>query len=295
MIVAQLFVSGLLLGGVYMVLAVPLNLMFGTTRIVHFAYGEFLMISMFLNFWLFQKYGIGPYGGGFVLVGVLFVLFGLVVYKLIFARLVLASHMTQIMATLGLGIALQNLALMLWTADVRTVRTAYTTAAVEVGPIRLAVPLLIASLAGVLLTLAVYALLRFTYWGFAMRAVTQNVRAAEVVGIPPSKAFQVSIVTTTALLGVGGSFFLPVFFTSPTVGLEFAALAFVIVVLGGLGSISGGVLAAVLVGLVQSFSAYYIGIEWQTVVYFALFLVVLFVRPAGLMGQRGTEEMGIAI
>lgn len=291
----QLFVSSLLLGGVYTLLSVPLNLMFGTTRIVHFAYGEFLMIAMYATFWLHELYGIDPYVGGALLVTAAAVVVGFLAHVALFARLVRATHMTQILATLAVAIALQNLALMFWTADVRAIRTDYTNSTVALGSVRLAVPLVIASVVGVLGTIGLLLFLKRSHWGFALRAITQNMAAAEIVGIPIKRSFMLSVVGSTALLGLAGAVLVPVYLTSPTIGLDFSAIAFVVVVLGGLGSISGGVIAALLVGFVQSFAAHFIGIEWQTVVYFALFLVVLFIRPAGLLGTRGTEEMGIAI
>lgn len=290
--VAQVVVTGLLLGGIYVLLTVPLNLIFGTMRIIHFAYGDFLMLGMFGGLLLARNTPLGIYSGGFALNVLLFVAVGVLAWFVLFRWLVDRSYTTQIMATLGIGIAIQNLALMFFTGNVQSVRTPLSVASWQFADVFVGLPQLIAGIAGVVIGVGTLLFLKRSAWGRAMQAIAQTKVGAQVVGIPLRRTYFVNTVLTTALMGLMGALLLPIFFVFPTVGLDFIVVAFVVVVLGGMGSIGGGIIAAIVIGLVQSFTASYVGIQWANVTYFALFIAVLVVRPAGLGGIAGTEELG---
>lgn len=290
--VTQIIVDGVLLGGIYALLGIPLNLLFGTTRIIHFAYGEFLMLGMYGALILFRHTGLDPYEGGVLVMVPVFVLIGVAAYWLLFRWIAEKPYTIQIIATLGFGIALSNLALMVESANVQTVRTAVSGSSVEVLGVLLPTTRLIGFGGALLIALLLAAFLRYSFWGSGMRALTQSKLGAEVVGIPVPRVHQVAVVVTTVLTGVSGALLLPIFTVFPTVGADFAVIAFVVVVLGGMGSIYGGLIAAAVIGLVQSFSAATLGVHWETVSYFLIFILVLLVRPAGIAGKRGTELLG---
>lgn len=287
----QLILDALLLGGVFALLSLGLNLIFGVTRIVVFAYGEFLMLAMYAGYFFWARTGLEPYLALPVVLAVS-AAGGFVLYQILFRRLVQINHLSQILATLGLAAMLQNVALFLWTADVRSVRSAFSAYPISLGGIHISTPRLIACVVGLLVSFAILVYLRRSHDGLAMRAVAQDRMAAELAGIPLDRVYRLTLVLSLGLIGLSATFMLPVFFVYPTVGLDFALLAFVIVVLGGMGSLVGGIVAGFIVALVQGLAAYYLGIQWQSVIYFSLFILVLLIRPAGLAGVRGTEELG---
>lgn len=290
-IVLQLLIEGILLGGIYSLLSLGLNLIFGVTRIVLFVYGEFLMVLMYFGYLFWRTTDLDPYFS-LPLLLVLAAIIAVVLYDTLFRRLVRAGHLSQILATLGLSYALQNLALFLWTADVQSVHSALTGRAIVVSGVYISLPYLLACLVGLTASVFLLVFLRYSRWGLAIRAVAQDRTGAQLVGIPLDHVFRISFIIGMMMVALSAVFMLPIYTVFPTVGLDFVLLAFVVVVLGGMGSISGGIAAAFIVSLVQNFSGYYIGIEWQNFIYFALFIIVLVVKPAGLVGIRGTERLG---
>ena len=289
--ILQLLIEGLLLGGVYALLSLGLNLIFGVTRIVLFVYGELLMLFMYGGYLFWTGTGLDPYLAFPVLL-IVAAVGGTFLYEVLFRRLVRAGHLSQILATLGLAYALQSLALLLWTADVRSVRSALTGRAIIVADAYISLPYLLACAVGLIVSLLLLVFLRYSHLGLAIRAVAQDRIGAQLSGIPLDRIYRISFVIGMILIALSATFMLPIFTVFPTVGLDFVLLAFVIVVLGGMGSIAGGIASSFVVSLVQSFSGYFIGIEWQNLVYFALFVFVLVVKPAGLAGIRGTEQLG---
>lgn len=285
---AQLLLSGMLLGGVYVLASVGLTLMFGVAKVVNFAHGEFLMLGMYLSFWLFQLYGIDPYLGALVVTPLFFVL-GLVLYRGVMKRALVASEMTQVFTTLGLSIALQHLALMLWKGDYRTVKTGYSTAVIHLGPLFLSVNRLIAFAAAVVIIGLLLWFLTRTFVGKAIMAVAQDRRAAQLVGINLDQVFLVSFGLGIACAGLAGALMIPQYYAFPNVGGAFVMIAFVVVVLGGLGNVQGAMAGGLIVGLIDSVVGFFIPALKETA-YFVLFILVLLVRPHGLFGLRGSEE-----
>jgi len=289
--IVQLVVQSVLLGGVYALLSLGLNLIFGVTRIVIFVYGELVMLFMYVGFLFWKHSGIDPYYA-LPLLLLVAVGSGALLYDLLFRRLVRAGHLAQILATLGLSYALQNLAQLAWTADVQSVRSAWNGYSIHLARGNISAPSLIACVVGLLAATGLLQYLRRSNGGLAMRAVAQDRTGAELVGIPLDRIYRLTLVLATMLVALSATFMLPLFSVYPTVGLDFVLIAFVVVVLGGMGSIAGGIAAAFIISLIQNFSGYFFGIEWQDVVYFAVFVLTLLFRPAGLAGVRGTEQLG---
>jgi branched-chain amino acid transport system permease protein len=289
--VPQLLVSTLLLGGIYALIAVGLTLIFGIMRVVNFAHGEFLMLGMYLAFWTFTLWGIDPYVILFVAVP-LFFLVGLAVYAVVIRGVVRASHNVQIFTTVGLSTVLQNAALVLWTGDFRFVRPWYSGVVLRVGDAAFNLSQVVAFAVAVLFTVALYAFMKWTHAGRVMRATAQDAEAATLMGIDTDRVYRLAFAIGIACVGVAGVLVSPLYSVYPTAGLQFVLLAYVIVVLGGLGDIVGALLGSLIVAGVEVIGSYVFGSAWKEVIYFVLFIAVLVFRPAGLFGQRGAESLG---
>jgi branched-chain amino acid transport system permease protein len=290
-VLPQLIVSGIVLGGIYALVSVGLTLIFGVMRVVNFAHGEFLMLSMYLAIGLHAALGLDPYVGLLPAIPIALA-FGVLVYYAVLRPVIGSTHVVQIFTTLGLSIVLQNAALMLWTANFRQLQLPYSDKVIAVGGGVLTLPQLIAFSVAALFTLALFAWLKLTYLGKAMRATAQDPKAATLVGIDTRKMFLVAFLVGTICVAVAGMLMAPLFPTYPTVGLQFALVAFVVVVLGGLGSAVGALIGGLIVAFLDVMGGFYVGTAWKEVLYFIVFISVLLIRPAGLFGQRGAEELG---
>ena len=288
----ELIVAGLLLGGLYVTVSIGVSLIFGVMRVINFAHGEFIMLGMYAVYWAHELAGWDPYLTGLAVVPLAFLLCTTVLRPFIL-WLVGSSVLVQVFATLGLSIALQNLALVLWKGNFRSIRTGYSSTLVDLFGMQVPLTRLIAFAVAAALVIGLHLFLQRTLFGKAIRATAQNRRTARLMGIDTDRVdvlvFGLGI-STAALAGV---LLMPIYSVSPGVGFQNALIAFVVVVLGGLGSLPGAVLGGLLIGLVEVFSGYFISPSLKQIVYFAVFILVLVVRPAGLLGQRGSEEMGL--
>jgi len=288
----QLLVSTVLLGGIYALIAVGLTLIFGIMRVVNFAHGEFLMLGMYLAFWSFTLWGLDPY---FLLVIAvpLFFAIGLGVYALVMRGVIHASHNVQIFTTVGLSTALQNVALVFWTGDFRFVRPWESSIVIRILGAAFNLSQVIAFAVALLFTLALFAFMKWTHAGRVMRATAQDGEAATLMGIDTDRVYRLAFAIGIACVGVAGVLVSPLYSVYPTAGLQFVLLAYVVVVLGGLGDMVGALLGALIVAGVEVIGSYVFGSAWKEVIYFVLFIAVLVFRPAGLFGQRGAEALGV--
>jgi len=290
--VPQLIVSTVLLGGIYALIAVGLTLIFGIMRVVNFAHGEFLMLGMYLAFWSFTLWGLDPYV--ILLVAVpLFFAIGLLTYALVMRGVVKASHNVQIFTTVGLSTALQNAALVAWTGDFRFVRPWHSGVVLRIGEAAFNLSQVVAFLVAVLFTAALVAFMKWTRAGRIMRATAQDVEAATLMGIDTDRVYRLAWSIGLVCVGIAGVLMSPLYSVYPTAGLQFVLLAYVVVVLGGLGDMIGALLGSLIVAGVEVLGSYYLGSAWKEVIYFVLFIAVLVFRPAGLFGQRGAENLGV--
>jgi branched-chain amino acid transport system permease protein len=290
--IPQLIVSTLLLGGIYALIAVGLTLIFGVMRVVNFAHGEFLMIGMYLAFWAFSLLQFDPYLSLVVSLPVWFAV-GWVSYRGVMGPIIHASHNVQVFTTVGLSIALQNLALVLWTADARFVRTDYYAVVVRIMGAAFNVAQIVAFAIAVALTAGLFAFMRWSYTGKIMRATAQDRQASALMGIDTDRVYAVTWSVGIACVGAAGVLLAPIYPVYPTAGLQFVLIAYVAVVLGGLGDMAGALIAALVVAAVEVIGSYVIGTAWKEVLYLLLFIAILIVRPAGLFGQRGAEALGM--
>jgi branched-chain amino acid transport system permease protein len=287
----QLAISTVLLGGIYALIAVGLTLIFGVMRVVNFAHGEFVMLGMYLAFWAFAGLALDPY---LVLVASLplFFVAGLASYRLVMRPVVRESHNVQIFTTVGLSIALQNLALVLWTGDFRFVRSEAASVAVRVGGAAFNLAQVVAFAVSIGFTAALFAFMRWSYAGKVMRATAQDRQAAALMGIDTDRVYGLTWTIGIVSVGAAGVLLAPLYPVYPTAGLQFVLIAYVVVVLGGLGDMTGALLGSLMVAAVEVVGSYVIGTAWKEVLYLLLFIGILLVRPAGLFGQRGAEQLG---
>lgn len=287
----QLVLSGIFIGGIYALMSMGLTLIFGVLRIVNFAHGEFLMLAMYGAWAITKMLGLNPYFAALAIVPAMF-LFGAIVHQVIVRPALDKPHLVGVFATMGLSILMQNAALMVMTADLWDVPPIFGRS-VEVGPFYFKAELLLGFVVTILCSLFLQWLIRSTYLGKAIRATVQDGEAAMLMGIPVPRIFLITFASGSALVGLSACMMMPLFSVFPTVGLNFVLIAFVIVVLGGMGSIEGALIGGMCLGVVQSVSSYYVAPAYGQMFYFVLFLLVMIFRPNGLLGQKGAATIGI--
>ena len=291
-ILPQLIASGLLIGGVYALLSIGLTLIFGVLRIVNFAQGEFIMLAMFGAFWANTLLGIDPYLSALVVVPVIFFI-GMLVERYVIQRILFAAHSMQIFATFGLSVLMQNLALTFWGPDYHSVTTSYTSESFTIAGLSLSATSLFAFIAAIVMAAGLIGFLHFTRGGRALRAMVQNRYAASLMGVDTKRLNRLAVGCGVGGAAICGCILTPMYYTFPTVGVDLIITAFVVVVLGGMGSVAGAVVGGLIIGVAQTLTGFYLSVEFKDVVALLLFIVILLIRPQGLFGRAGTEDIGM--
>lgn len=286
----NVLVVGILLGGIYGLVSIGLNLIFGVIRIVNFAQGELVMLGMYGAFLAFSLLKLDPYVSLLIVVPAMFVV-GVIIQRVVIQPLQAESAM-QIFATFGLLTILQNLVLVFTRGEGYSVNTSVASLGISVGEIRITATRLIIFIAVTLIAILLHLFLQRTLTGKSIRAVTQDRQAARLMGINVERAFLITFGIGSALAGLAGVLLAPIYTLSPGIGGNFILAAFAVVVLGGLGSVAGAWAGGMIVGIVEALAGYYINPELKQAVWFLIFLAVLVVKPTGLFGQVGAEEIG---
>jgi branched-chain amino acid transport system permease protein len=285
----QLILNGVMLGGMYAIIAVGLTLIFGIIRVVNFAHGEFLMVGMYAVYLMATTLGFHPYAAAVPVVILLFAL-GVMVQRFIIQKLLTADEHIQIFATVGLSTALVNLALLVFGADLRSVPAPAARDPVPIGPFTVLAGHLVIFVCAAALVAALHAFMQTTPLGRAIRATAQNRSAALLMGVRVDRIYMITFGLGAACVGLASALIVPLYPVTPTIGSYFVLTAFVVVVLGGMHSMYGAFLGAMIIGIVDSLSGYYIAPDLKEVVYFAIFVLILIFKPTGLFGfGRGTE------
>ncbi|MGN6703922.1 MAG: branched-chain amino acid ABC transporter permease [Burkholderiaceae bacterium] len=283
-ILLQTLASGLLIGLIYALVAIGLTIIFGVMDIVNFAHGEFLMFGMYSSFWLFSLYALDPM---FTLPLTALFLFGLgvMVYKLVIRKIINAPMVSQLFTTFGLMLLFRGIAQFLWKPDFRTIDHSVVNGNVAIAGIQIGLPQVVAGVGAILVTAGIYLFITRTKVGAALEATAADKDAARLMGIDSQKMFALAWGLGAACAGVAGgllSTFFPIF---PEVGANFILTAFVVVVLGGFGSIVGALIAGVLVGVIEVMGGFLLGPQYKMAIVLVLFLAVLMFRPKGLLGK----------
>lgn len=282
MALLQAILDGLMLGGVYAVISIGLTLVFGVVSIVNFAQAQFLMIGMYIAYFAWSKLGLDPLAGSLLAFGLVFCL-GYLIQHWLIRRVLKAPEVAQIFLTVGLLIVIENLALIAFGSQFRSVQTWYQNEAVEAFGLMVSMPYAIAFCASVLAGVSIWWVLTRTWWGRAVRSTAQDPMAARLVGINPDQVYRLAVGLGVGLTAFGGAIILPYLTASPAAGEQFGVLMFTVVVLGGLGNVLGAVVGGLAVGVIQSISGLYLPLQLQNLVLFVVFILTLALRPEGLL------------
>jgi len=287
-VLSQTVVSGLLLGGVYALVAVGLTLIFGVMKILNFAHGDFLMLGMYFAFLLSIMFGIDPYISA-VLALPLFFGLGWIVQSCLIRPVLRAPENIQILLTVGLSLFLQNLALFLFSPDFQSLRVSYGGNTVSIMGVSISYVRFIASMIAVAASLTLYLFLARTDLGKALRACAEEHLGSLAVGINVDRMYNIAFGLGIACVALAGILMTPFFYISPQVGLPFTLTAFVVAVLGGLGSLPGALIGGLIIGLIESLGELFLlAPSMKQMATFSVFLLILLLRPRGLFGGKLT-------
>jgi branched-chain amino acid transport system permease protein len=285
-IIAAAIINGLLTGGVYALVALGLTLIYGVLHIVNFAHGSLLMFGMFAAYLLATHLHIDPYLGVPLVACIMFCA-GWLLYRFVIGTVSRGDDRAILLATLGVSVVLDNLALVLFTGDTRQLESDWTFSMLEAGPLLLSVPRLISFVVALGLALLMWLFMTRTDTGRAIRAVAREPEGAKLMGIRPDRIFALAYGIGIGCLGAAASLLLPTFYVSPSVGNVFVLVAFTIVVLGGMGSFPGAVVGGLLIGVTESLGGLFLGESLGPICISVVFIGVLLLRPTGLFGARG--------
>jgi len=280
---AQSLTSGVLTGALYAMIGIGLTVVFGVMRIINLAHGEMVMLGMFGAFWGQALWKLDPFLSLVLWVPVMF-LGGMLVYRFLLRKIIPGGELNTLLYTAGLSLLIANLALFAWTGDYRTINLSYGQEPVRPFGISIAVPLAVAFVVALAITGALWLFLSRTDLGRAIRATSQNGEAAILMGVDVERVAMITFGLGTALAGAAGVLLAPSLYLYPTVGELLIVKCFVIVVLGGLGSVPGAIAGGILLGVVESLGAVYVSSTYKDGIGFVLFLAVLLYRPSGLFG-----------
>jgi len=283
-------INGILMGSIYGLTAVGLTLIFGVMKVVNFAHGSILMVGMFAAYWFITLTGLNPYLALVVVVPLLY-FFGYYMQKIIIKPIFEAEKhvrepITVIIVTTGIWYVLDNLALLVFGAEFRVAQTPVTGKMVEVAEMYFPLAKMIGAGITLLLGIYLYWFLKHSRMGKAVRATSLDREAATLMGIKQSRIYNIVFGMGCACCGVAACVLVPFYYVYPTVGVPFDIKAFVIVVLGGLGSVPGAILGGIIIGIIETVGAQFMAATWTEMLIYAFFLVVLFVKPSGLFGLR---------
>ncbi len=279
----QLLTGGVLLGCVYGLVAMGLSLIYGVMGIVNFAHGALVMLAMYASYWLNTYLKLDPVIGTPIVALIMFGL-GLVIYRGIVSKVLKGPFLARMLVTFGLSIFIINLAQFLWTPDYRVINNAISKGTFMLGPIFIELPKLVASIGSLIVAALVYWFLRKTKTGLAIQAISIDRPAASLMGINLERLNGIAFGIGLACAGAAGSLLASYYYIFPDVGTMFGLVALVAVALGGFGSTEGALIGAVLIGIIETVGGFYIGTEYKYALIFLAYVLIVIVRPKGLMG-----------
>jgi branched-chain amino acid transport system permease protein len=285
-VLLQSVLAGILVGGLYGLIGMGMAINFGVLRIINLAQGELLMVGMYVCFWLFTLWQIDPLVSPLITIPFLFIL-GVLIHRFLLTPLIRARALpeNQILLTAGVGLVLTNAALLAFTSNYRTVNTAYSQRLVDLGGINVSFPGLLAFLFAMGISGLLWLFLMKTDLGKCIRATAQDPDTALLMGVNVERISVITFGIGAALEGAAGSLLILVYYLFPALGGMFTLKAFIVVVLGGLGSTLGALLGGIVLGLAESLGAVYVSTGFKDAIGFIVFVLMLIFRPAGLVGK----------
>jgi len=278
-------VNGILNGALYALIALGLTLVYGVLHIINFAHGTLLTAALFAAFFLYRIFGLDPYISVLVLTPAFF-LIGYALQRFVIGPVSRGDDSNILLVTLGLAVIIENGLLFAFRGDTRTIDVAYGFAVVPFAGMFISVPRLVGFAGAVVVTLLLWLLLGLSDTGKAIRAVAKEKLGAQLSGIDVPHIYALTFGLGAACVAVAACLLIPTYYVNPHVGNAFVLIAFTTVVLGGMGSIPGALIGGVFVGLIESLCGLYLGESLGQIGIFLMFILVLLLRPGGLLGAK---------
>lgn len=284
----QAVINGILFGAVYATIGIGFSLVWGVMNIINVSHGSFIMIGAYLSYTLYSVFGVDPFLSIPLVMAVLFAV-AYVIQKFVLNRVVRGSVFITLTFTFGLQILIANVCLLIWSADYRSVKLPYSSAGLEIGGVVLPAVRLGIFAVALVLTGLFYLFIRRTKTGIAINATALNFEGAKTVGIDVFNIYAITFGVSAALAGAAGCLISPIMSVNPFVGGPLVGKAFVIAILGGLGSTVGALAGGMVLGLVETVGTVFIPSSYQELLGFSVLVLVLVFRPQGLLGKRFYE------
>jgi branched-chain amino acid transport system permease protein len=277
-------VVGILYGGLYVVIALGLSLVFGVMKVINVAHGDLVILGSYLAYAVLTSRGLDPIL--WLLLGIpLFFIMGILIQRFLLDRAFKISADAALIVAFGLSLIIQNVSQLAWTPQTRSLITPYSFESLQIGDVFVPLAYLLDFAMAVVVVVVVHLFLQRTYLGQAITAASQNRQTAELMGINPARVHQVAFGIAMALAALAGVFLGLTFPFNPTSGVQYLVIAFGVIILGGLGSMVGTFLGGMIFGLSQALGGYFWGPTGQLLVPFLMVLIVLTIRPQGLFGR----------
>jgi branched-chain amino acid transport system permease protein len=284
MLLLQVLINGTLLGGLYGIMALGMSLIWGVMNIVNVAHGALIMLGAYVTFWTFTLWGVDPFVSLPLTIVVLFV-YGYCLQRYVLNLIVRAQLFLTLLITFGVEVVMVNLARLLWSSDLRQVTPAYSAANFEVGGLTIPWVRFWVFVTTVALSVVFLVVLEHTRLGRAIRATSEELRAARLTGIPVAHIYAVTFGLGAALAGAAGGLWGMLFPITPMMGGSLTLKSFVVAVLGGLGTMMGAIVGGLVLGLTESFAGTYLGPTYPNAISFGLLVLILIFRPTGILGR----------
>jgi branched-chain amino acid transport system permease protein len=284
-ILIQAIVNGILIGSIYGLIAIGLTIIFGVMRVINMIHGDLIMLGMYLAYWFVILIGGGEIPPLLIALPVFF-LIGLVIFKTLISPVAKAGgEMGTLLITAGLSLTITNFVQLIWKADYRSTPAQLISTSYSIGNISISSALLFAFLTSTILVIAVSIFLMFTETGRAIRATAQDQEAAMFMGVNIEKMMLIAFGIGVALAGTAGVLLTPIFYVYPYVGFVYIVKAFIVVVLGGMGSIVGAALGGILLGVTEQLGTLFISAGYKDAFGLIIFILVLLFKPSGIFGR----------
>jgi len=286
----QALLSGIIIGGIYGLMALGLNLIFGVMRIINIAHGELMMLGMYMTYWLFTSLGVDPILSVVIVAPLFFVLAPLIkrflIDPILKAELRFAeAEFLILILTFGLSTIFRNGALLIWKSDYRGITTSYSTVPLTLAGISVSTGRLAAFVVAVLLSAGLFLFFSKTYTGKAIRATVQNEEAALLMGVNVERITMLTFSIGAAIAAAAGTLLTLMITIYPAVGGRFLLRSFCIIVLGGMGTAAGSIVGGLVLGIAESLSSLVLDVAWTPVIAYLLLVIMLLVRPTGILGR----------
>ena len=286
MLLIQAIISGLFMGGLYILVSMGVSLIYGLMDLVNFAHGSFLMLSMYASFWLFRLLNIDPYLS-LPIVAIIFFIIGWSLQKTIIQRVITKGVLTsQFIVTFGIMLFIENMAVVTWHHDPRMLTTSLTTMVFRPWGIAISLPLAVTFSVSIAVSCIFHLLVKKTWVGLALRATSQNRDSAEIMGINVRNMFALAFAIGISLVSIGGVLLSTFYPVTPYVGLSFLLISFIVCVLGGLGNYVGAIFGGLIIGIMEGLFGFLIVPHFKQIGYLLVFIIILAIRPQGLLGTK---------